>query len=94
MMITLAAITKVSQWPRLFSEQTVSLQTVGMIAKVRKRKLTLLSSFLFNGELGFAWNCLCKKVTAYVLVCLHITLALYHSCNYFLFLRVKKNAII
>lgn len=82
MMITLAAITEVSQWPRLFSEQTVSLQTVGMRLQKSERENSNFSEFaLVNGELGFALKRLCKKVTAYVLVCLHISLSLYHSCN-------------
>lgn len=47
MMITLAAITKVSQWPRLFSEQTVSLQTVGMRLQKSERENSNFSEFVF-----------------------------------------------
>lgn len=47
MMITLAAITEVSQWPRLFSEQTVSLQTVGMRLQKSERENSNFSEFVF-----------------------------------------------
>lgn len=57
MMITLAAITKVSQWPRLFSEQTVSLQTVGMRLQKSERMVSLVLHGIASArkELRMSW---------------------------------------